>query len=213
LLCASFDQLLESRTPTAAKYLLTHGCESKESQKPLRRAFANAALSVLDTINPQIRQKVYALTADVHAVTRNEVNLLHQAYSEEGICSESQFADFHRSYEVESHFVIFARKQTPLVLQLTCRLPQGAGEISIQMNGVTLDSLSASEEWTSHKLSVPMELIADGANAVNVRWPIPSTLGEGGLATIRTSLELGSVPSMSPLLGELHNFTAVAIEQ
>src|SRR5262249_49367028 len=122
--------------------------------------------------------------------------------------SESQFAEFHKSNQVESHFVLFCRTQSPLELRFTCRLPEGDGEVSIRMNGEVVGSVPATDRWTTFRLLVRREATTEGANALDVRWPVPAKLGEGGLARMRASLELGSVPEMSPVLGEIHSLTA-----
>jgi hypothetical protein len=209
LLCPSFEHLIHSGAPSSARYLLTHGCEDKESHKALRRVFTKAALSVLDPIDPGIGRRIRALTLEIHGVTCGGVNLLQRAYSQEGVCSESQSADFHKSNQIESHFTLFCHAQNPLELRFTCRLPEGDGDVSICMNGVVLSIVRATDQWTTFRIPVRLGLTMEGPNALEVRWPVPATLGEGGLVRMRASLELGSVPEMSPVLGEVHSFVAI----
>ncbi len=201
---------MRSSTPSSARYLLTHGCESKESHKSLRRAFTRAALSVVDPIDPGIGERIRALTGEIHGVTHEGLSLLQQAYSEEGVCSESQFADFHKSNEVESSFVLFCRRQSPLELQFTCRLPEGNGQVSIRINGAVVGAVQATDQWGTFRLPVRPEATIEGANVLEVRWPVPARLGEGGLARMREGLELGAIPEMSPVLGEIHRFIVSA---
>jgi hypothetical protein len=210
LLCASFEHLLRTSTPSAARYLLTHGCESKEEHKPLRRGFTKAALSVVDEFDRSIGPRIGALTREIHGVTSDGVDLLQLAYSEEGLCSESQPADFHRSSSVESHFVFFCREQTAVEFRFTCRLPEGPGDVSIVVNGVPIGSVHAAERWAAFRLSVPQEATAAGANTLDLRWPVPPSLGDGGLERLGTSLDQGLIPEMSPVLGELHAFGVYA---
>lgn len=211
LLCNSFVRLNQTCTPSAARYLLTHGCEAKEGQKPLRRGLMKAAVSVLDAIDRTIGQRAWAHLFETHGVTPDGVSLLQQAYSEEGICSEAQPVDFHRSNQVESKFIVICREQSPLELRMTCRLPEVDGEVRIDVNGKSAGSVQATRQWTTFRLRVDAEATTAGENSVTIHWPVPPTLGEGGLARLRDSLECGFGWELSPVLGEIHSLV-VSVE-
>ena len=210
LLCASFSRLLEESTPLVARYLLTHGAESKDAGKPLRRTFMKAALNVLEPTAPAVARRLPALLAEVHRVTATGLDLLQQAYAEEGLCAESQSADFFRSHQTESRFVFYCDEPTPLELEFVCRVPEAAGEVSVFVNGTAVGAFAARDRWGVHRLTVRAGHVAGGENRLDIHWPLPPATGESAFDRIQASIEAGSEPGMSPVFGELHGLVATA---
>jgi len=205
VLCASFGELIRTSTPSAARYLLTHGLESKESHKALRRAFVNAALSVVDPMDPSTGERTRALINSVHGLKLEPVSLLQQAYSEEGVCSESQSADYHISTQLESKFVVYCKAPSTVDIEITCRVPYKGTEIAITMNGHGIGAIPATTQWTTQRLTASA---GTGENTLTIRWPLRTDVGKDGFARIRDSLETGSAPAFSPVLGEIHSLFA-----
>jgi len=117
---------------------------------------------------------------------------------------------YFRSYWTESKFVFVGEAGYGVGLSLTCRLPKFSpeeGKITVACNGHSLVEITIGKEWSSWELTVPGDVIRDGVNEIEVRWPMPEFRTDEALTEAIEKLCQWKYPEYYPIFGEIHTFT------
>jgi hypothetical protein len=211
------SQILRLGSPLIHRYL------SRRNDKRLDKVLLTAIADALEEIGIPARERLERLYREEHSTRFAETNLLDSYYYQSAgqphelaaLASDSFRADgeprYYRAYWPESKFVFIGEAGYAVNLSLTCRLPSRSlaeAKISVECNGKPQVEITVSKEWSSWEITVPAEVVRDGVNEIEVRWPIPEfrtdeVLSEGVLKLCRQMY-----PEYYPIFGEIHSFTA-----
>ncbi|MCP4654425.1 MAG: hypothetical protein GY856_03290 [bacterium] len=82
------------------------------------------------------------------------------------------------------------------------------GEVTVEVNGTTVDRFTAGEAWSRRSIRVPRQALRRGINRVVVRWPPPPPVGEAALNEAGRRLEQGVEADIHPIFGEVFSLWA-----
>ena len=217
LMCRAAEQIAKLGSPLVQQYLLRH------SNKQLDKSLLSAVVGALKGLGIDEGQRLNQLRQQEHSVTRADVNLLDLYYcttvrqpqeirwvTPYQIRPEVE-TDYYKAYWLESRFVFVGEANSPVRLNLTCRLPgPGASEqpVSIEVNGKPVGELAVGRKWEAWEILIDGDVILGGLNEVALRWPLPEFPGEAAFETATDDMVHGIYPSLFPVFGEIHSFVA-----
>lgn len=214
----SEEELSKLGSPLVHQYLL------RLNDKRLDKRLLNTMAQTLEDFGIDARERLDQVRREEHSFARGEVNLLDYYY-----CSASeqlqelawlnqgeekryrQEAEYYRAYRPKSRFTFIGEAGYPLRLSLTCRLPDSTShaKISIELNGRPQLEITASSDWTSWDINLSGAV--DGLNEIAVSWPLPGFDSGAALKQARAKLFERKFPNFYPVFGEIHSFTAAAV--
>jgi hypothetical protein len=211
-------QIFRLGSPLVHRYLF-----QRNNEKWLDKILLTAAVEALEEAGVPARDRREQLFREEHSTRRGEVNLLHPFYQQSAgqphefeassrmLERVDQDPHYFRAYWPESKFVFIGEAGYPVSLSLTCRLPKlslDEGTISVACNGDCLAETTIGQEWSAWEITVPREMIRDGLNEIEVRWPIPEFRTGEALSEVVVKLCQQKYPEYYPTFGEIHSFTA-----
>jgi hypothetical protein len=211
MLCQSFHDIVwDEDKPLWGTYLRMGG--EPQQAKILNPFLVEAITDVLKPVAPEVQQQTLSLLIEQHGIERRDADLLDPVYW--GISYTQREQDWTRgfgyyvSFTPESVFRIPCRQGQPFTLTLTYRASPRAAEaekgVRVSVNDRQVATLEAVPSWRTVTVRVPSEYVRSGLNAVGIDWPQVSYSGTDEIQRIVEQLELGFIPSLFPIYGELH---------
>ncbi len=219
-----FTRLMASH-PGTFKFLSDYAYAS-EWGITLAQSLLDGVVRVLESVGSLDRDQVDEALARYHSIGERPVNLLELRYSFTSVQKREHLwwmppdvreqllpaSAFYRAYEDISTFVFVS--QQPVSLSLTYRVPggvagnvQGRDPVVIALNGRKLMEIEASHQWCTRGLRVEALDLVPGRNRLRIRWPAPATSAKTALRQAARQMELGRVPELYPVFGEIHALT------
>jgi hypothetical protein len=171
-------------------------------------------ISALTAVAPGVREKANVLLKAGHCIASAPVDLLQRPYAKvDRAWAWPDGAIYHKAYRPQSTFRIVCSTASPIRLMFTARI-SGPGmeerQLSLYLNAVKIASYGVSSQWRSYEVEIPGSAFDDGWNNILFQWPERSWTREERIGYLAGQLELGRLPVMWPVYGELHSFKAVA---
>lgn len=216
VLCRTFDSLAKQGSLSAINFVALTGDPTRE--KLLNPGLVEALTDAASRFVPDAVARAGALLAEEHGLTERPVSLLATAYCCTS-CADPEYGWHQRSavfkaYGAESSFRVVLRTAAPITCRLAYRLPgaaaRGDGRLEIAVNGVPAASLSCSGQWRAATVEVDLALLRSGWNTMTLHWPAPAWDADAQVRRLAASLDMGEIPDLFPVYGELHAFTAAA---
>jgi hypothetical protein len=215
------NRILALGAPLIRRYFLaTNG-------KRLDRVLLDAIVDALAEAGIDGREQLERVRRKEHSVTHTATNLLDYYYASSGNHSPQEMAwmvwgqqykgylsyegEYHRCLWLESTFFFVGEADSPVSLNLTCRLPVSAAPdavISLALNGKPHAEIVIGHEWSSWIIELPGAIVREGLNEIALRWPIPEFSSRAALETAIVNLCSGRFPDFYPVFGEIYSFTA-----
>ncbi|MBL0743071.1 hypothetical protein [Chryseolinea lacunae] len=210
-LCKSHEKLVENEWIN--QYGGGVGFLHKREQKIMDIALVNAMIKALKTVNIDLSGSVKALRKKEHGVNGRKVNLLESFYNSTSYdIYQGRTPSFYQSRNVESEFFIVADEGKSVNTKLTYRTPQRnapSDKINMFINGAFFKELSASEQWSTHAITIPAELVVDEINVVKFVWS--STFEFADVPKFRSKIAKDAIlDRLYQVYGEIIHFTASA---
>lgn len=212
------QEIFRLGSPLIHRYLF-----QKYNEKWLDKVLLTAMADALDAAGFPGGERLERLYREEHSATVGEVNLLDPFYYQ----SADQVQEFQallwptmrvgfdphyfRAYWPESKFVFIGEAGVAVNLSLTCRLPRlsvDEGKISIACNGKPQVEIAIGKQWAAWDVTLTGDLVRDGINEIEVRWPMPDFRTDEALSEVLPRLCQKKHPEYYPLFGEIHSFFA-----
>jgi hypothetical protein len=218
LMCRSAEQISALGSPLIQHYLLRY------NNQQLDQVLLGAVVKALKKTGVDAQVHLDRLRREEHSVTGNEINLLEYYYCSAGLQPQEvvwvlpkrdRFVrkenHYYRAYWRESRFVFVGEANSPVRLQITCRLPaktEVEGSVRFTLNGGDLGEIAAGQRWKTWDISVAGGQVRDGLNEISVQWPLRQFPGREGYEGVMDDLLEGNIPEFFFVFGEIHAFTA-----
>lgn len=213
-------QIFNVGSPLVHRYLF------RNNDKRVDKLLLKAIVDVLEENGIAAQERLDRLYREEHSAVLGEINMVHYYYYGSAGQPQEQEAlmwpytrvdydpRYYRAYWPESRFVFVGEAGHPVHFSLTCRLPEFAADvdkITVDFNGQPQVEINIGKKWTSWEIDVPGEVVRDGFNEVQVRWPMPDF--HTGEALERATLKLvqKKYPEFYPIFGEIFSFTASSV--
>lgn len=155
------------------------------------------------------------LVGSSHDASRVQVDLLDPGYawaSPELRASSRFFGQGRRSFRRVSwpHMdtALVSDGCVDLALEITLRLPTGAGSVRVFVNDRELGTILATDRWNRSRVTLPAAALVAGLNRLRLSFPPPRESGESALARIEEALDLGRGVELHPCFGEVFRLVA-----
>jgi hypothetical protein len=212
ILCSSVAPFVTEIGPVAT-YLSS---APPPPDKDLNLVFIESLVSTLEPIVPGVRQMASSTLEAEHSITLFPADLLKRA------CCSTSFVDLeqdwhnnaiaYRAYSPQSTFRVVCDRVSPVLLRLTIRVrgvsPKDRKRAVLRVNDAEVARFRVTSNWRTREFSVSRELLVTGLNVISIQWPQQSWTREERFLHIVRQLELGRVPEVSRIFGELHCFKA-----
>lgn len=183
-------------------------------KKNLNLLLSEVLISLLSPRAPGLRAVADRLLTSEFSLDATPTDLLERAYSSSSMQDWDWINKtmYYRAHYRESPFRLICSRVSPVRLVLTARI-QGinqASSISVIVNEIEILCLAASSNWQSWEFDIPDSLLVPGLNTIVLRWPCSPYSRADRMEQIAEQAELGGVPDINVIYGEICRFTAVA---
>lgn len=181
----------------------------------LHQLFVDSLVAVASERLPGLAEEVERIRLEEHATP--EVDLLapwsasFTSAQADGMGGWGERLGFYRAYNRESRFLLVCEGPSPWRLEITHRVPAGAGAIRVLVNGVVVGEVDTSSSWCRSRLTIPASAVGRGVNEIRVRWPRSGADPLAHLGTMVEALEAGVPMPVYPSVGHLFALTASGI--
>lgn len=218
LMCKSAEQIAGLGSPLIQHYLLRYNNQQLDQQ------LLDGVVSALKKLGIDAGERLEQLRREEHSVAVKDTNLLDYYYGSAALQPQevtwalprhdvfvkSRLRHYYKAYSPESRFVFVGEAGLPVVLRLTCRLPNqrpARGTIHVEVNGRGQREVEVSGEWQTWDITVAGEVTRDGLNEVGIRWPVPTFPGTKALHGVADALIERTFPEFYCEFGDIHTFT------
>jgi hypothetical protein len=217
LMSSAAEQIAALRSPLINRYLLRYNSHQLD---PVLLA---AIVSALREAGIDAQKKLDELRRLEHSASKRKINLLDYYYCSAGLQPQEvvwvlpkrdpyvRKQKHYRAYSLESRLVVVAENNSPVKLELTCRVPgsaHGQPNVTLAFNGELLGEITVGSKWETWDVVVPGECVKEGVNKISIRWPMPEFQGRDGYDGVMHDLLEGNIPAFFTVFGEIHMFTA-----
>jgi len=212
-------QLADPAWPSVQLYLFQ--MLSRKQNHQLERALIDA---ILETLDPNASQRLMQILCDEHSLTSAPANLLERYYSaavaqpRESLWVTPGYSsykknDYYQAYSQHSRFLFVSDGSCAVLLTLTCRLPQKCEKaVRLEVNGRSQMEFYVTHEWSTWDFYVPLRATDRGINEVLIGWPTLEVDDGAIIDTALDSIRNKLLPDLYLSFGEVHSFTANAVE-
>lgn len=212
-ICASMEEVARD-----AAYQGAAALHLFNSLPPLRKnlnmELVGAVVSALTPFMPGLRETADRLMMSEFCVGNAECDLLHRAYSSTSLEDWDWLNGTisYRARQPESIFKLICCSKFPVGLKLTLRSRHLAAneQMVLKVNGIVVESLSVAAQWQSYEIEIPAEVLTQGINSLSILWPPQYFSRQDRMRTIGRELELGRIPTVPFIYGELSQLRAAA---
>ncbi len=216
LVCRSFDAFAQAERAVTEYYL-----NPVHVDKHTKLPFIDTLLDILGKTDAAVPPRVLDVRTREHGVCGRRLNLLDSLYRSSsaamdlGVIARPKSA-YYTSFYFTSTFFVVCQRPTDIVLTLTYRVPAqplGAGDVRVSVNGSWTGTLTASRRWRSIALTVPADHTREGANSIEVRWPLPDRSWQEAIDATAARVDrepASAMYSIYPVFGEIAAFAAAA---
>lgn len=209
--CESFERLSSPDLRSLRRYY-----NARHHGKLFDAVLLDAIADGLEEAGVPGRERLEALRRDERGLAAGRpVDFLDEYY-------RSSYADrsglwwssfFYRAYHPVSRFPLVCRSaEEPAALELTWRTPaggEGDAEGAVSVNGSTVAVLRLSPRWTTQRVALDPDILREGLNTIEIRWPLALGSGAAGLERAARDVEQGRPYLLLPAFAEVHSFRAV----
>jgi len=228
-MCRSMDRLLRMGRPALVKYVLGYGAvslldatltdaiaEAIVGERPAARAHLHALRAREYGLEPGVREDLLAL--------QYAPSFMDREWARSGVAGAVEASlrpvvKFHAHAPV-SRFVFVCDGRERVELELVARLvdvdvdvdsPEPAAEIFV--NGVRQAQAVLSHDWSVSTIAVAREVLTDGLNVIELRWPTWLITGERGVERAADKLlQARGSTRLIPTYAMIHSLTATMSE-
>ena len=217
-MCEAELRIFRVGSPLLHRYLF-----QRNNEKRFDKLLVTAVLDALEAVGLPARERLDRVHRDEHSTRVAEMDLLDpfyyqsagQAHEYEGLCRQLLRPDeeprYFRAYWPESKFIFVGAHRHAVNLSLTCRLPRlslDEGQLTVACNGESTARMTIDKQWSAWEIDVPSEIIRDGVNEIELRWPMPEFRTDEALSEVVAKLCQQKYPEYYPTFGEIHSFIA-----
>ena len=212
-LCKSFQQLMV--LPKMDKYI--HALIHPKNLKYMEADLVDAMVKALAYAGIEVNNYVNHLRQVEHSVNRRKINLLKSYYHSTSYDEyEGTKTAYFQARNTESRFILITQKNSPVSLDLTCRVP-GLGhlhaEAVLRINEEVVSRIMMRGMWVKQSVLLPAEKIVEGINRIEISWPLPladGSIAQGpALSTLTSPRGRSILDNAYHVFGEIYSFTAV----
>jgi hypothetical protein len=203
-LCSAFEQMARNEGFSLVARLF----RSPRIWKNINLKLVKEIVDVLRPSQPDIHQYVQSLMIAEHAGVTVHSNLFQKVYF--GTASD-QSGDhdryaYYRLCRRDSKFVFVCDEPEDIEVRITSRTSGGGTgeEIVVRVNDVPVHSFDATTRWQSAIFTVQKNVLAKGINELEIVWPENSWAYSDRADRIAKALEVGRIPEVGPVYGEVH---------
>jgi hypothetical protein len=175
-----------------------------------------AIQTVLEQRGRPVREGIARLLLQYHAIREGGKDLTEQPYPWEPLerffPEVMRFEDLgeratFRSPWPSSSFCLICDAEKDVQIEPTLRLPavlgSRAGRVAIEINGVEIGGMDATDGWRRDTLRIGRERLRPGLNRLTLRWPAPQEDGAAVLQSAIKRLRQGIAADLHPVFGEV----------
>jgi hypothetical protein len=186
----------------------------------LDKSLLDAVLEALQNVGISASGELDRIRREEHAIAVRPANLLNPYYCSAAVQPQEALwtapvystykqSDYYKAYSQESMFFAVGERNRPILLSLTCRLPnKREGVVAIEVNGQCHGEVLITNEWSTWDITVPGDAAVDGLNKIVLRWPVPTFSAKDALSGVLENIRYKLLPEFYWTFGEVHSFTA-----
>lgn len=195
ILLRSFDQLVQNEIAEVCLVGYSPLARGTIQELPLLTAISSA-FPEFDDISPD---------PDFSLGKVSQIDLLQSQWNELTDRNRWYRRAYSAAYSIKTGFSFSSASSQDLSIDITVRIPGAAetGDIAIEVNGNSVETVKAKDEWTSSRITVKAKHVNPGANRLSVIWP--NVLRNDRRPRVRSDFESGKTVDIRTHFGHIHD--------